>query len=46
VLAEDCEMADIAISADSIRLDCSKPLARIDWRDRRRNGAYAIWIAD
>lgn len=45
-LSEDCKIADIVISVDSIRLDCPKPLARIDWRDRRRNGAYAIWIAD
>jgi competence protein ComEC len=45
-LAEDCQTADIVVSVDSIRLDCPRPLARIDWRDRRRNGAYAIWIAD
>jgi competence protein ComEC len=45
-LAEDCRTADIVISVDSIRLDCAKPMVRIDWRDRRRNGAYAIWIAD
>jgi competence protein ComEC len=45
-LAEDCRTADIVISVDSIRLDCPQPLARIDWRDRRRNGAYAIWIAE
>jgi competence protein ComEC len=45
-LAEDCKTADIVISVDSNRLDCPKPLARIDWRDRRRNGAYAIWVAE
>jgi len=45
-LVEDCRAADIVISVESIRLDCPGPLARIDWRDRRRNGAYALWIAD
>ncbi len=42
-LPEDCRRADIVISVDSIRGDCAAP-TRIDWRDRRRNGAYALWI--
>jgi competence protein ComEC len=45
-LAEDCRVADIVVSVESIRLDCPAPVARIDWRDRRRHGAYALWIAD
>jgi hypothetical protein len=42
-LPEDCRRADIVISIDSIRRDCAAPL-RVDWRDRRRNGAHALWI--
>jgi competence protein ComEC len=44
-LAEDCRAADVVISVDSIRIDCPARLARIDWRSRRGNGAYALWIA-
>ncbi|MFM9842900.1 MAG: ComEC/Rec2 family competence protein [Dongiaceae bacterium] len=44
-LQEDCRRADIVISVDSIRVVCAVP-TRIDWRDRRRNGAYALWIDD
>jgi competence protein ComEC len=42
-LPEDCSRADIVISVDSIRGACAAHL-RIDWRDRRRNGAYALWV--
>lgn len=42
-LPEDCRRADIIISVDSIRGECAAPI-RIDWRDRRRNGGYALWI--
>ncbi len=42
-LPEDCRRADIVLSVESIRGDCAARL-RIDWRDRRRNGAYALWI--
>jgi competence protein ComEC len=43
-LTEDCVLADLVVSVDSIRIDCPAPLGAIDWRDRRRNGAYAIWV--
>ena len=42
-MPEDCRRADIVVSVDSIRGDCAAS-TRIDWRDRRRNGGYALWI--
>jgi competence protein ComEC len=42
-LPEDCRRADIVISVDSLRIDCAATF-QIDWRDRRRRGAHALWI--
>lgn len=44
-LPEDCRRADIVLSVDSIRSACAAPI-RIDWRDRRSRGAYALWIGE
>jgi competence protein ComEC len=44
-LPEDCRRADIVISVDSIRVDCGAK-HRIDWRDRRRRGAHALWVGE
>lgn len=43
-VAEDCDRADLVLSAVPIRGDCAKPAAAIDFFDLWRDGAHAIWI--
>ncbi len=44
-LAEDCETAQVVISAIPTRRRCIGPALVIDRFDVARNGAYAIWLS-
>jgi len=43
-LSEDCEAADIVVSAVPTRETCTGPKLVIDRFDVARNGAYAVWF--
>jgi len=43
-VAEDCDRADLVLSAVPIRGNCAKPAATIDFFDLWRGGAHAIWL--
>jgi competence protein ComEC len=45
-LAEDCEAADIVVSAAPTRGVCAGPKLVIDRFDVARNGAYAVWFGE
>jgi competence protein ComEC len=43
-LVEDCEAADVVVSAEPVRSDCPGAKLVIDRFDVSRNGAFAIWL--
>jgi competence protein ComEC len=45
-LPEDCQVADVVVSVEPVRIPCLHPGTVIDRFDLWRNGAYAIWIND
>jgi competence protein ComEC len=45
-LSEDCETAQIVISAVPARRHCTGPPLVIDRFDVARNGAYAVWLSN
>jgi competence protein ComEC len=45
-LFEDCQVADVVVSLEPVRVPCRATTAVIDRFDLWRNGAYAIWVGD